>query len=720
MEKTCVREDPWISIVNDLIRDGTTIIVKSSLKVRDFMRPDPWTLTVNDTLQDSLDIIINRRIDGVPILDDKGVLVGLVTKTLVLRELFKGRSLDYPLRKMMRTNPVVTSPDEDVSTLITVSVGNLPVVDKGKVVGLVTLSDTIRAYFSSVLKLKEELYTIIDSMHNGLISVNEEGNIVLFNTAAEKLLQIPREQAVGKPVMSIVPESRLNEVLMTGQKESGKLTFNGRLLISNRTPLISNNKVIGAVAVLQDISELEMISEELSFTKRMKDELDAIIDSSYDGIYVTDGEGKTLRVNEAYCRITGIPSEKLIGRHVSELVEEGVLSQSAILAVLERKERVTISQELNNGSSLLVTGNPIFDDSGNIVRVVANARDFTELNTLRSQLQQAENLSKHFQVELNKYKLGDEYVIHSQKMKELIDLSIRLGQVDTTVLIQGESGVGKEVIAKTIHRYSLRSDKPLISINCAAIPESLLESELFGYVPGAFTGAKKDGKAGIFEIAHQGTLFLDEIGDLPFHLQSKLLRVIQQREITRIGSTTPIKIDVRLIAATNRDLWEMVLRKEFRRDLFYRLNVVPLYVPPLRVRKEEIPFLAAFYLKKFNNKYGFNKRLHEKAVKALINYDWPGNVRELENLMERLVVTCPGDVITDVGLPVPEPQDLITLNLDPNSSLKNAVEEVEHRLIQEALDRCGSTRKAAAELGVSQPTIVRKAAKYGIKLRDEQ
>ncbi len=719
MQIDYTHQDPWISIVNDLIRDGTTIIVKSSLKVRDFMRPDPWTLTVSDTLQDSLDIILNRRIDGVPVLDNSGTLVGLVTKTLVLRELSHGRPLHCPVKDIMRTNITVTGPDEDVSTLITVSVGNLPVVDQGKVVGIVTLSDTIRAYFSSVLKLKEELNTIIDSMHNGLISVNEVGEIVLFNTAAESLFQVPRDLAVGRPVESIVPQSRLNEVLRTGQRESGKLTFRDKLMISNRTPLISNNRIIGAVAVLQDISELEMISEELSYTKRMKDELDVIIDSSYDGIFVTDGEGRTIRVNEAYTRLIGLPSEELVGRHMSDLVKEGVFNQSATLAVLERGERATLSQELKNGNRLLVTGNPVFDELGRIVRVVTNARDITELNNLKQQLQQAENLTKHFQVELNKYKLSDEYVIHDQKMKDLVELSIRLGQVDTTVLVQGESGVGKEVIAKTIHRYSLRSNKPLISINCAAIPESLLESELFGYAPGAFTGAKKDGNAGIFEIAHQGTLFLDEVGDLPFHLQSKLLRVIQHREITRIGSTTPVKIDVRLIAATNRDLWEMVLRKEFRRDLFYRLNVVPLYVPPLRERKEEIPYLAAFYLKKFNDKYGFNKQLDGKAIRSLINYDWPGNVRELENLIERLIVTCPVDIIKDVGLPVPDLQEGITISLPSSPLLKDAVKELEAKLIHDALNRYGSTRKVAAELGVSQPTIVRKAAKYGINLRED-
>ncbi|NLV16186.1 MAG: sigma 54-interacting transcriptional regulator [Syntrophomonadaceae bacterium] len=716
MSKTFEKIELGESIAGELMDSGTTIIVKSSLKVRDFMR-QPLTLTVKNTLQDGLDIIIDHRIDGVPILDDRGALVGLVTKTLVLRELAKGTPVNRPVGEMMITNVAITDPDEDVSTLIAISVANLPVVDKdGAVVGIVTLSDTIRAYFSSVLKLEQELNTIINSMHNGLISVNEEGLLVLINSAAESMLGVSSDQVKGKPLSILNIETKLMDVLNTGGQTSGKFILNGKSFISNRTPIKSNGRIIGAVAVFQDISELEMISEELDYTKRMKEELDAIIESSFDGIFVSDGNGKPLRVNEAYSRITGIPHEMIMGQPIEGLINQGFFKESATLTALERRERVTISQEIQNGNTILVTSNPVFDEYGNIVRVVNNARDISELDRLRDKLVQAQTLSQHFQEELNKYKIKDDYVIHSQKMKDLMSLSMRLGQVNTTVLIQGESGVGKEIIARTIHGYSHRNDKPMISINCAAIPESLLESELFGYAPGAFTGAKKQGNAGILEIAHEGTLFLDEVGELPLNMQSKLLRVLQQREITRIGSTEPIKINVRLIAATNRDLWEMVLRKEFRRDLFYRLNVVPIMVPPLRERREEIPFLIAFFLKRFNEKYGFSKRIDDKTIGILLDYDWPGNVRELENLIERLVVTSVGNTIREAGLPGAEHQTSISIKLDKSFNLKDAVAELERELIQDAVNRLGSSRKVAKVMGVSQPTIVRKAARYGINL----
>lgn len=707
------------SIVGELKRDGTNIVVKSNLKVKDFMRL-PLTLRVGDTLRDSLKIIIERRIDGVPILDDQGNLVGLVTKTLVLRELWQKTSLDEPLENIMITRISTTHPEEDVATLISISVGNLPVVDTdGSVVGIVTLSDTIRAYFSTVLKLEQELNTITDSMHNGLISINEDGNIVLINASAAGLLGVDRIEAKGQSLAAVGFDTSLLDVLTTGKQESGKFIRDGRSYISNRNPIVSEGRIIGAVAVFQDISELELISEELNYTKQMKEELDAIIESSFDGIFVTDGVGNTLRVNESFSRIMGIPRDVLLAKPLKELVDGGFLNESATLKAIEGGERVTISQEMQNGNTILITGSPVFDEKGQIVKVVNNARDVTELDRLRSQLDQAQNLSQHFQDELNKFKGKNEFVIQSQKMKDIMGLSARLGQVNTTVLIQGESGVGKEIIARTIHGHSQRNDRAMISINCAAIPESLLESELFGYAPGAFTGAKKQGNPGIFEIAHESTLFLDEIGELPLNLQGKLLRVLQQREIMRIGSGAPIKVNVRLIAATNRDLWEMVLRKEFRRDLFYRLNVVPLLVPPLRDRKEEVPYLIAFFLKRFNEKYGFHKTIDEQVVKSLRGYDWPGNVRELENLIERLVVTTVGDVIRDSDLMGSESSESISISLETSRHMKEAVEFLEKEMISDAINRLGSTRKAASELGVSQPTIVRKASRYGISLREQ-
>ena len=295
---------------------------------------------------------------------------------------------------------------------------------------------------------------------------------------------------------------------------------------------------------------------------------------------------------------------------------------------------------------------------------------------------------------------------------------IRVAQVDSTVLITGESGTGKELLAETIHANSARKEGPFIKVNCGAIPESLLESELFGYDAGAFTGARKEGKAGYFELANSGTLFLDEIGDLPLNLQVKLLRVIQSREIVRVGGIKPLKVDIRIVAATNRNLVDMVRRKEFREDLYYRLNVVPINVPPLRQRKEEIPSLVVHFLQVFNRKYKQVKRISPEVIDLFMEYDWPGNVRELENLMERLVVITPSDTITVQDLPShfgnlakDWSNKVHVLDIVP---LREAVESVEKQILEKAYVQFRTTRQMARALKVDASTVVRKAAKYGI------
>ena len=644
-------KENWIRIGEDLSRLGRDLKIKASLKVKDFMRYQPALLTLDDSIKSAIDIMVNNNIDAVPIIDESEKLVGLVTKTLALREILVGTDIAQPVSKIMIHPVKFINPDEDVSKLITINVGNLPVVENQRVLGLVTLSDTIRAYFSSLIALHAELNAVIDSAHNGILTVNEEGQIVLINRAAELALNLKREDVVGQKINTILPQSQLPETLASGQSHFGqKVVLRNKGFISNITPVLGNGQVIGAVAVFQDISELELISEELSYTKEIKEELIAIIDSSFDGIHVTDNDGKTLRANRSFSRITGTRVEDLIGKTMQELVTEGVYSQDISTMVLIRRESVTISQKSKPGNTVMITANPVFDEQGNLFRIVINVRDISELNILKQRLEQAQTLSQHYQEKLSQYNLADQFVIRSKESRDLVDLCVRLGKVDATVLIKGESGVGKEFAAQLIHSNSKRHNKPMINVNCAAIPESLFESELFGYDPGAFTGANKGGKLGVFEAADGGTLFLDEIGEMPLNAQAKLLRAIQDKVITRVGSTSPIKVDVRLIAATNRNLQEMVQQKEFRRDLFFRLNVIPVVVSPLRDRKVEIPFLVDHFLNKFNAKYKFKKRIDEREIKTLMNYDWPGNVRELENLIERLVVTYPGEVIRQINL----------------------------------------------------------------------
>ncbi len=402
---------------------------------------------------------------------------------------------------------------------------------------------------------------------------------------------------------------------------------------------------------------------------------------------------------------------------MADLVKEGYFSRSGTLLALEKKTCVTIPLQSRNGRKALVTSTPIFNKEKEIVMVVTNVRDLSDLNHLQEKVEKLEGLSRVYQTELHSLKLtaSKDYVFHSPKMQELMKLLTHVAAVDSTVLIQGESGVGKEIAAEILHKFSPCKDNPFIKINCGAIPHNLLESELFGYDPGAFSGASKTGKAGLLELANNGTVFLDEIGELPADLQVKLLRVLQERTIMRIGGTKEIAINARFIAGTNRDLKKMVFSKQFRKDLFYRLNVVPVVVPPLRERREDIPVLCRHFLNLYNRKYNFNKQISPELIKRLVKYNWPGNVRELENLIERLVVTTTSPVIEvdDLSswlMPIEEPFDT-EFDL-PN--LNAALEKTERHLLEVAFSRYKTTYDVAHVLGISQSSVVRKAGKYGL------
>jgi TyrR family helix-turn-helix protein len=303
-------------------------------------------------------------------------------------------------------------------------------------------------------------------------------------------------------------------------------------------------------------------------------------------------------------------------------------------------------------------------------------------------------------------------------------LALRLSQVESTILVEGESGVGKEVFAEMVHNSGPRKDHPFIKINCGAIPDQLLESELFGYVSGAFTGARKQGKAGLLEAANGGSLFLDEIGEMPLRLQVKLLRVLQEKNITRVGDSVPIKVNVRVMAATNRNLAAMVQAGQFRKDLFYRLNVVPVRIPPLRERKEDILVLAYRFLDSCNKRYRFSKQIDREVLNCLLEYEWPGNVRELENMVEQMVVVTQGELITLDDLPKPLKRGLTCAQISPlpameDKSLKEIMEEVERSALLYAYRKHKTTRRMALNLGIHQSTVVRKMNQYGISVQEE-
>ncbi len=700
------------------------------MKLSEIMTTNIVVLTRSHTIREASRIFLEHRIDGAPVVDENGELLGLLTKSHIYRVLASKQNPHTMVGEVMKHNIIVGHPDEEVRNLLGNNIGRLPVVDQ-KVVGMITRTDLARAYFDSFTSISTEFSTILDSTHNLIISIDQHGKIHVINRAAEKFLGLKSSRVHGRDIREIIPNSGLMEIIETGvSKPVQKIELKNCTFISNRTPIKKGGEIIGAVAVLQDISELESISRELENVKELNDELDAIIESSHDGIYLTDGDGITIRLNEAFEKLTGFKRNELIGRNVEDLVnEKGVVSASVSALVLKEKRPKTIMQKTVNGKLALTTGTPVFDRKGRIFRVVSNVREITELMLLKQQLEQAQGLSKHYESELRslqmQYSGSEKLVVGSRKMKDLLETVVRLAQVDSTVLITGESGTGKELIAETIHNNSLRRDGPFIKINCGAISHNLLETELFGYEDGAFTGARKGGKAGYFELAGKGTILLDEISELPFNLQVNLLRVVQNRELIRVGGETAISIDVRILAATNRNISELVEKNEFREDLYYRLNVVPIEVPPLRERKEEIPFLLTHFVQLFNKKYKMDKELSNQVIDVLLEYEWPGNVRELENIVERLVVTIPGNIISMEDLPL-HLKNSINKRKHPQISvsgimpLREAVEVVEKQILEQACARYQLTREIAKQLNVDPSTVLRKAAKYGIPLGDSR
>lgn len=458
-----------------------------------------------------------------------------------------------------------------------------------------------------------------------------------------------------------------------------------------------------------------MVENKLSF-----EEFEAILDSSYDGIHITDGVGVTLFYNEACERIEGNKKEDMVGKQMSELLAAGIYKESITLKVLKTKERMTMLQE-SNGRTFMCSATPIFHN-GVITRVVTNSRDITELNELKRELEKTKQMNEQYHSELEQWRLeqmNNDIVVRDSAMKKVMDVVFHVAAVDSTVLIQGESGVGKGVISHLIHQQSNRKNKPFMKIDCGALTESLLESELFGYEKGAFTSAHKDGKIGLIEMANGGTLFLDEIAELSLALQIKLLRVVQDREFIRVGGTKTIPVDIRIITATHKNLEQMVAEKMFREDLYYRLNVVPIHIPPLRERREDIYPLIVKNVNKFNKRYQFQKKIAPDALDAFIQFDWPGNVRELENMMERLVVTTVGETISMQHLPLKmrsSPSTTNSYEWQNGQTLAEAVAAAEKQFIQQALQESTTILEIADRLQVDQSTVRRKLKKHGLTL----
>ncbi|WP_425059477.1 Anaerobic nitric oxide reductase transcription regulator NorR [Sporomusa carbonis] len=572
-----------------------------------------------------------------------------------------------------------------------------------------------------------EMKVVLDSVCNGVVVVDSYGYITLFNAAAEFISGLAAEAVLGKMVDDVIPNTGLLRVLETGVSELNQRQDIGNCaILTNRTPIIKDGQVVGAVAVFQDITELTEVITELEDVKRLKSTLESILESLNEGIVVVDKQGTITMLNKAYSEFLNVDPQEVVGKHVAEVISNTRMH----LVAQGGKAEVTDIQKIGD-NTCVVTRIPIIED-GEIVGAVGNVvfKDVKDLKCLAGRINKLESELEFYKEELCKM-YGGKYTIaniigNSEKMAYLRNLAAKAAKGTSTVLILGESGTGKELFAHAIHNASRRRQGPFIKVNCAAVPENLLESELFGYEEGAFTGARKGGKPGKFELANGGTIFLDEIGEMSLAMQVKLLRVLQERELERVGGTKTTKLDIRVIAATNRDLEKMIEQNQFRQDLYYRLNIFTLNIPPLRDRLEDIPELCDMLLKKINKQIEhWVEGVSPEAMALLMEYNWPGNVRELENILERAVNLMEDDTVI---IPEVLPPMLKKMHKGKSRDIEQAKDaggkepdlaeikgDAEKQAIFRALEAAGGNKsKAARMLGIHRSGFYQKLQKYNI------
>lgn len=703
------------------------------------------TLRPEDSLRSAINQLRNSQRDGLPVLNADGSLAGIFTKTNLYDALLQNSDLSQSVKAFYNRNVVKIAKDltyyEVIDAVRRIPVGTGVVVDKDDaVVGLFTKVELITALFKEERLLNTRLNAMYQAMHNALISVDDHCRVNFVNRAAETLFNFSFQDVREQLLEEVLPGLEMKAVLKNGIVEIGtNYTFGEASAVVNKTPLADGGRIIGAIAFFQDITELESIAEEMETVKRLNQTLRTVLDIGYDAMVVVDEKSAVALVNRTFLDFMRLEESAVMFKPISDVLENSRLHVVVKTGIPELNDIQFIE-----GKPYVVSRLPIVRD-GQVIGAVGKIsfRRVDELRDLAGRLETMNSRLTHFQQELKKARFRErpyhfeDIVTINPAMLALIREARQAAQGLSTVLISGESGVGKELMAQAIHQAGPRRDKPFVKVNCAAIPENLLESEFFGYDQGAFTGARKGGKPGRLDMADGGTLFLDEIGDMPLPLQGKLLRVLQEQAFERVGGTTTIRVDIRFIAATNHKLEEKVEEGAFRKDLFFRLNVIPVPIPPLRERPEDIKPLAHAFLRKYNDIFGMQVGdVSPPALAVLRSYTWPGNVRELENVVERAMNFTAEETIGVEHLPphlresagkteVDAEDEREAKNNDaspgsapapaPAPAYRRKREEQERETILKALEQsAGNKSEAARILGISRSWLYEKMARLAI------
>ncbi|HWR41372.1 MAG TPA: sigma-54-dependent Fis family transcriptional regulator [Patescibacteria group bacterium] len=704
--------------------------------IRNMMSTPAILVEETATLPEALTLLAANGAAGLAVTDAQGVLSGLLTADSLLQALALGRGervaevMTTPVFAL-RGNTTIAEMQRDHMVY---RYSFFPVVDENRrPVGFVTRGELLKYFAEKTMLMAEEMQAVLNSVNSGVMAVNAGGTITQFNPAAAAITRLNREHVLGMPVDEVIPNTGLKRVLETGVTElNQKQIIGNNEILTDRSPVVKEGKICGAVGIFRNISDLQSVAAELEDVKKLKSTLESILESLYEGIVVVDKSGLITMMNRAYGEFLEVDPRKVVGHHVAEIIPN---TRMHIVAMTGKEEIADIQQIISHNTThnAVVTRIPIVRDgevSGAVGKMMF--KDVKDLKLLSGKINQLQTEVEYYKDELRKV-LGGKYTIenivgNSERMQWLKGIVIKAAKGVSTVLVLGESGTGKELFAHAIHNAGNRRNGPFVKINCAAMPENLLESELFGYEEGAFTSAKKGGKPGKFQLADGGSIFLDEIGDMTLAMQAKLLRVLQEREIERVGGTKTIKVDVRVIAATNRDLEEMVDRGTFRQDLYYRLNIITLNIPPLRERRDDLEELCTALLHKINSQTQQGVLGLSPEVRQIFwTHDWPGNVRELENVLERAVNLMDEgeDYITTEHLPLTlrkriQKNRTETAEAEPgpgnDSHLNGVVGDAEKQAICRALETAGGNRSRAAQmLGIHRSGLYQKLRKYGIE-----
>jgi transcriptional regulator with PAS, ATPase and Fis domain len=700
------------------------------LKVRSFTTINFVNLSLKSTIREAISAFLEHRVDIGCITENKK-LTGIIHKNSIYRALLQNTSIDDPIRPFINESVITIHKDQSLlearDIMLKGNVSHAVVLDDHQeVFGIMTKSDLVNSHMAVLEDTINRMKSLIESLQDAVITVDSNLKITTFNQTALDLLQLNGKHLLNAPIDRFLPPFRrwLIETLKTGTIQDAKrISFNNITIIASFIPIREINRVSGAMVVLRDVTSYENIANELETTKQLKKILDSALELAYDGVAVMDKAGHITMVNHGFMELFHIQhQDEVLGQHITKIAPQIPAQLSLEFDQKMEGELIPIHNQ-----KCIVAQMPIYQDGqrlGAIIKIIFHQLDAWKDILLH--MDKLESEISYYRGELYRISKDPHPFAHvisqNPQMVKFKQDAVIAAKSFSNIIITGESGTGKELFAEGIHNESGRKGA-FIKVNCGAIPEELLESEFFGYADGAFTGAKKGGKPGKFELAHNGTLFLDEIGDMPQSLQVKLLRVLQEQEFERIGATKTTKVNVRIISATNKDLIQLVTQGKFREDLYYRIHVIQLHIPTLRERLDDIPLLCTHFINKINNKTNKNIiGVSQKVIRSFQQYHWPGNIRQLENVLERAFHFSQTNWIEMEHLPkelniLEAPVSIEPKRPEPSAVInrKHSINQTEKQVVLQALLACQGNRSKTAELlGISRTTLYQKIKKYHI------